>query len=913
MAESPAGTVTFLFTDLVGSTRLWEEHADAMRDALARHDAILRGAVESHGGRVVKSTGDGVHAVFASALEALEACLDAQRALTRERWPEVAGALQVRMGLHAGEAEFRDGDYFGSVLNRAARLTSAAHGGQVLVSDSVEPLVRGALPAGVSLVDLGVHRLRDLTDGRRVFQLVHPELPGKFAPLRSLEGLPGNLPRPVTTFVGRDRELETVGELVRGRPLVTLTGVGGVGKTRLALQVAAEVAPDFPDGVWWCDLAPVGDPAALWDVVAGTLGVPPPAGRPLEERVLEYLAQKRLLLVLDNCEHLLDGVARLVDAVTQQCRGVAVLATSREGLALAGEQLVAVPSLDVPGEEVAVDALARAEAVRLFVERARDARREFALTEHNAPAVAQLCHRLDGIPLAIELAAARVRALSPQELVGRLDQRFRLLTRGSRAGLERHQTLRNTIDWSYELLDATERMVLNRLSVFAGGCDLVAAEAVLSDGGLAATDVTDALGQLVDKSLVVVDADDEVGTRYSLSETIRQYANEHLEASGEAAALRRRHAEHFVAVAEKAGPRLRSRDQLACWAAVAPEIDNFRGALDWAAEAGSADHALRIVAPLAVSGIAIGHAAMAWADTARSIPGAADHEPFPAVLAWAAWGNLMRGDLEPGHQLAAEAQAAQQSLGTRHLWVHMASATAALFGGELDRAHQHADEWVRLARVTGDPYDLANALNTLAGTMLTSSDFDAARVTAEEAIQVARDGGILPALAAGLAILAAILCNLSDEDPERTIEILDEGLEVGLLVGDRLSLTLIDFARSWLAIRRRDWHAALRAALDSADQKRALGDMTAIRGVFGAASMALAGLQAYESSAVLFGAKDPQGTELWLQEVARTEAALVDRLGPDRFSTLQTRGAAMTLTEAVTYLHAEAERVLSDH
>jgi predicted ATPase len=835
--------------------------------------------------------------------------LDAQRALTGERWPEVAGAMQVRMGLHAGEAEFRDGDYYGSVLNRAARLTSVAHGGQVLVSESVEPLVRGELPGEVALVDLGVHRLRDFSDGLRVFQLVHPDLPGEFAPLRSLEGLPGNLPRPVTTFVGRDRELETVGGLVRGRPLVTLTGVGGVGKTRLALQVAAEVAPDFPDGVWWCDLAPVGDSGALWDVVASALGVPPATGRPLEERVLEYLAEKRLLVVLDNCEHLLDGVARLVDAVTQRCRGAAVLATSREGLALAGEQLVAVPSLNLPGEEVAVDALARADAVRLFVERARDARREFALTEHNAPAVAQLCRRLDGIPLAIELAAARVRALSPQELVGRLDQRFRLLTRGSRAGLERHQTLRNTIDWSYELLEPIERVALKRLSVFAGGCDLVAAEAVLSDGGLGAEHVADVLGQLVDKSLVIVEADDEVGTRYVLLETIRQYAQEHLEASGDAAALRRRHAAHFVTVAEEAGPRLRSRDQLAYSAKAAREVDNFRAALDWAAEAGSADHALRIVAPLAVSGIAIGYAAMAWADTARSIRGARDLELFPAVLAWAAWGKAMQGDTERGRQLAAEAQAAQQRLGTRHLWVHMASATAALFTGDLDRARGHAEEWVRLARATCDPYELANALTMLAGTTFVS-DVDAARVTAEEAVQVARDGGILTALSAGLAFLAVILYNL---DPEQAIEVLQEGLEVGLLVGDRLSLSLFDFIRSFHAIRRRDWHAALRAALDSADQKRALGDMTGIRGVFGAASMALAGLRAYESSAVLFGGKDPQGTELWLQEVARTEAVLVNQLGADRFSTLQARGAGMTLTDAVAYLRAEAERALSYH
>ena len=909
-AALPTGTVTFLFTDLEGSTRLWEQHPEAMQEALARHDELLRGAVESHGGHVVKSTGDGVHAVFASALEALEACLDAQRALARERWPMSTGALAVRMGVHSGEAELRDGDYYGSVLNRAARLTAVAHAGQVLVSDSVEPLVRGGLRGEATLVDLGVHRLRDLADALRVFQLVHPDLPSGFAPLRSLDGCPGNLPRQVTTFVGRDRDLETVSELVRQRPLVTLTGVGGVGKTRLALEVASEVAPDFPDGVWWCELAPVSDPAALWDVVAGTLGVPPPAGRPLDERVLEYLAPKRLLMLLDNCEHLLDGVARLVDPVTQQCPGVAVLATSREGLALVGEQIIAVPSLDLPAGEVAADAFRRADAVRLFVERARDVKREFVLTEYNAPAVAQLCRRLDGIPLAIELAAARVRTLTPQELVDRLDQRFQLLTRGRRAKLERHQTLRSTIDWSYELLNPTERVALDRLSVFAGGCDLVAAAALLCDSGLAAGDITDVLGQLVEKSLVVVDAEDDVGTRYSLLETIRQYANEHLEARGAAAALRCRHAEHFVAVAEKAGPRLRSQDQLACWAAVAPEIDNFRAALDWAVEAGSADHALRVVAPLAVSYIPVGYASMAWADTACAIPGAADHELFPAVLAWAAWGKVMHGDADRGRQLATEAQAAQLRLGTRHLWVHMASATAAFFTGDLDRARDHAEEWVRLARATGDPYELSHALLMLAGTLLPPNNVDAAVGAAEEAVEVARDGGILTALSTGLALLAGWL---SADDPERATDILEEGLEVGRLAGDHQALALADFARSWLAIRRRDWHAALRAVRDSAEQKLALGDMTGIGGVFGAAAMALAGVQAYESSAVLFGAKDPGGTELWLCEVARTEATLIDQLGADRSAALQARGATMTPTDAVTYLRAEAKRVLSDH
>jgi predicted ATPase/class 3 adenylate cyclase len=910
LAELPSGTLTFLFTDLERSTGLWEEHPEEMRTALARHDEILRSAVECHQGHVVKSTGDGVHAVFASAHDALEACLDAQYALAREPWPESTGPLRVRMGVHAGEAELRDGDYYGSSLNRAARLMAVGHGGQVLVSESVEPLVRDALPVEATLVDLGVHRLRDLADAQRVFQLAHPDIAREFAPLRSLDALPGNLPRQVTTFVGRERELEALSKLVCDRPLVTLTGVGGVGKTRLALQVAAEVVPKFPDGAWLCELAPVGDAGALWDVVAATLGVPPPTGRPLADGVLEYLEPKRLLLVLDNCEHLLDGVAGVVDQITQRCPGVAVLATSREGLALVGEQLVAVPSLGLPAEGVGGDALAHADAVRLFVERAQDANRDFVLTEHNAPALAQLCRRLDGIPLAIELAAARVRALTPEDLVERLDQRFRLLTRGSRTALERHQTLRNAIDWSYDLLSETERAALNRLSVFASGCDLAAAESVLTDVDLDVGDVVDALGQLVDKSLVDVDADDAGGTRYSLLETIRQYAQEHLETGGDAATRRHRHADHFVAVAEGAGPGLRGREQLTFAAATAREIDNFRAALDWAIDAGSPDHALRLVAPLAVAGMAIGYAAMVWADAARSIPGVEDHELFPVVVAWSSWGKVMRGEYELGAGLAAEAQAAQQRLGTAHLWVHMASATVAFFTGDLDRAREHAEEWVRHARPTGDAYEIASALVMLASAVQLS-DREAAFAAASEAVEVARGGGILSDLSIGLSLLAGLIV---DDDIDRATVILEEAIQVARLIGDRSALSQIPGMRSWLAIRRREWQAALRGAHDAAEQKLALGDFALIPVAAGEASIALAHLHDLESSAVLYGAKDgaPFYPDNYLQEFAQTEVTLVNGLGADRFSTLRAHGASMPYTDVVTYLRTAAAQVLDD-
>ena len=474
MPLPPTGTVTFLFTDIEGSTKLWEQHPDAMRSAHARHDTLLRSAVQQHHGHIVKTTGDGVHAAFATAPEALAAVLTAQRALRDEPWDPQA-PISVRMGLHTGIAERRDGDYYGSALNRAARLMAAGHGGQTLLSAATQELVRDHLPDEAGLRDLGEHRLKDLGRSEQVFQLQHPSLPADFPPLRSLDNpaLPNNLPQQVTSFIGRETQVAEVKARLNKTRLLTLTGAGGSGKTRLSLQVAADLLTGDGDGVWLVELAALTDPALVPQAVADVLGVKEQVGQPIQRTLVEWLKTKRLLLVLDNCEHLVGACASLAADLLRACPDVHLLASSREALNVAGEQTYRVPSLSLPDPKQAQtgEGLSQFEAVRLFIERAQAVQPSFAVTSGNAPAVAQVCWRLDGIPLALELAAARVRSLSVDEINTRLDQRFRLLTGGSRTALPRQQTLRALIDWSYDLLTEREKALLCRLAVFAGGVD----------------------------------------------------------------------------------------------------------------------------------------------------------------------------------------------------------------------------------------------------------------------------------------------------------------------------------------------------------------------------------------------------------------------------------------------------------
>ena len=460
----PSDTVTLLFTDIEGSTRLWEEDGARMSQALAAHDALARRAVEARHGTVVKMTGDGMHAVFADALDALGATLDLQQALAD---PEATGGvpLRVRCGLHAGVVERRDNDYFGSPVNRAARIMTAAHGGQVLVSQAVVDCIREVVPAPIALRDLGNVRLKDLATPEHVYQLVHPQLRQDFPALRSLEATPNNLPQQATSFIGRSKELTELKGLLAKTRLLTLTGSGGCGKTRLGLQLAAESLEQFPDGAWLVELAPLSDPGLVSPTVASVLGLKEEPGKPITRTLNEYLADKRLLILLDNCEHVLDACATMADAVLRQCAGVEIVSSSREALGIGGEQTYRVPSLSLPDPKTThtPESIVQFEAVQLFVDRALLARSDFRVTAQNASTLASICFRLDGIPLAIELAAARVRSLSVEAIDRNLNERFRLLTGGSRTALPRQQTLRSLIDWSYDLLT-------NRRDCCCGGC-----------------------------------------------------------------------------------------------------------------------------------------------------------------------------------------------------------------------------------------------------------------------------------------------------------------------------------------------------------------------------------------------------------------------------------------------------------
>ena len=580
----PAGTVTFLLTDIEGSTLHWQAAPGPMAAAVARHYELLDEAIAAHGGVRPEEQGEGdsVVAAFSRASDALAAALHAQQLLTLEPWP-TPEPVKVRMAVHTGEAQLRDeANYIGMAIIRTARLRNIAHGGQVLVSSASRDLALDQVGDGLELVDLGEHRLKDLARPERVYQLAHADLPATFEPLRSLDAVPNNLPIRLSTFIGRHAELEALNGLLTGNRLVTVTGSGGAGKTRLALQASAEITDRFPDGVWWVELAPLPTDGDVGAATAAAIGVSDDSTTPIADLIARRLAADTALVVLDNCEHVVGPAADLAAALLAACPGVRILATSRTVLDVDGEVTWRVPPLSLPttAEPVPIDRLGQFDAVRLFVDRARRARPTFALSDDNGPAVADICARLDGIPLAIELAAARTKSLSPERIRDGLDDSLRLLTGGTRAALPRQQTLEASISWSVALLAERERMLLRRLSAFAGGFDLTSAEQVCAGDGLDELEVLDGLERLLDHSLIVA-SDGPGEARFVMLETVRQFGARLLDEAEESSAVRERHARHFSALAMRESPQAETDREIEIVARLDAEGDNLRVALTW--------------------------------------------------------------------------------------------------------------------------------------------------------------------------------------------------------------------------------------------------------------------------------------------------------------------------------------------
>jgi predicted ATPase/class 3 adenylate cyclase len=767
MADLPTGTVTFLFTDIEGSTRLLQELGpDRYHRLQADHAVTIRAAITEGDGTVIRTEGDSFFAAFPSPAGALRAAVEAQRRLA-------GGSIRVRMGLHTGEGRAGGDDYVGIDVNRAARIAAAGHGGQVLLSDATRGLVEHVVPGGVRIRDLGEHHLKDIAHPEHLFDLVIEGLAADFPPPTTLDARPNNLPGRLTSFVGRGKEIDETVRLLSDHRLVTLTGPGGTGKTRLALEVAAELLPSFADGAFFVDLAPLADPGQVCPAICEALGVREEPGGDLIDTLVNRLMRKRLLLVLDNFEHLLEE-ASLVDRVLGRVPEVRVLVTSRTRLGLYGEQEQPVPPLIVPedGSGPDLEALAGIEAVELFVDRAREALPGFALTAENASAVAEICARLDGLPLAIELAASRIKVLSPDAILSRLRHSLDLLAAGARNIPERQRTLRGAIEWSYGLLDESERRLFARMSVFAGGADLEAADAVANPDGDLGADVFDGLASLVDKSLVRQTETGAGEPRFGMLETIREFARDRSDLEWDGDATRRRHADHFLALAEASEPHLTGTDQVTWLDRLDRDHENLQAALRWAIDAGEAERGMRAAASVWRFCHLRGHVAAgrAWLERLLAFP-----VGRTAVRAKAedAAGSLSywQGDLPETERHYREALGIYRELGDRP---GIAQATYNLAFVPLIRGSGFEEggrlllhEAIELYQELGDEDGAAKAKGDMGLVLMLKGDYRAALPLLEEFLSLARERGDTFRLADGLLRVSDAHRGLGDHDRAR--------------------------------------------------------------------------------------------------------------------------------------------------
>ncbi len=875
--------VTFLFTDVEGSTRRWEADADEMRAALTAHDQVLRNAIETHKGFMFKHTGDGVCAAFASPRSAVDAAVAAQRELE----------LPVRMGIATGEAELRDGDYFGAVLNRAARVMAAGHGGQILLAESTAGLL-----SGVDLVDLGPRRLRDVPMPVGVFQVRAAGQRTEFPPLRALDTSPGNLRPATTSLIGREAEVAGMEAAIKTHRLVTLTGVGGVGKTRLAVEVAAQLADVFPDGVWLFELAAVTDPAAVPDAVAAVLGITQQPGKTVSESVAAALEGRVRLLVFDNCEHVLDAAADLIEAILAHSATVRILATSREGLGVSDEQVWPVRSLDVAA---GIDSA----AVTLFVERAQGIASGLSMADGSeAAAVTEICRRLDGIPLAIELAASRMASMTASEMRDRLDHRFRLLV-GTRRGLERHHTLRHAVAWSYDLLDDTEKAVLDRCSVFAGGFDLQSACAVAGSDDLDEYAVLEVLDALVRKSLLVVDQSAS-RTRFSMLETIRQFAEEQLVASGASAEIWAAHARYFAGreadiMALWDSPRQR---EVYDWFTV--ELANLRTAFRWAAEHGDLDAGAAIAAYAALLGPFLeNYEPIAWAEELIEPARAVEHPRLAALCVGASLCCLV-GRFEEAVHYSEVGQTVIAAAGDKvsyfgEGWL----GSAYLFVGQAPR-------YVELCRAqltrSGDANTMARA--NLVFALAVSGSTDEAMVTANGLIDAAESVGNPWVLA---YTLFACGYAFRGTDPSRTLEALRRGVLIAQDSGNRFFETQLSYWLCGLEAEQGDRMATLDRLAAAIRNNHESGNIGMLHNPVAILAAVLDRLGRYESAATMagFATVNPMATTT-LPELGTAITHLREVLGDQTYETLARKGETMTIASIATYAYDQIDQARTE-
>jgi predicted ATPase len=874
--------VTFLFTDVEGSTRRWEADANQMRAALAAHDQVLRKAIEAHVGLLFKHTGDGVCAAFASPRSAVEAAVAAQREL----------GLPVRMGIATGEAELRDGDYFGAVLNRAARVMAAGHGGQILVAESTAGLL-----GGVDLVNLGPRRLRDVPIPVGVFQVKAPELRAEFPPLRALDATSGNLRPATTSLIGRESEVANIEAAVKTHRFVTLTGVGGVGKTRLALEVAARLADEFPDGAWFFELAAVTDPAAVPDAVAAVLGIAQQPGKTVSESVAAALEGRVRLLVIDNCEHVLDAAADLIEAILGHSATVRILATSREGLGVPDERVWPVRSLKTAGVDSA--------AVSLFVERAQGTLPGFSMVDGDeVAAVTEICQRLDGIPLAIELAASRMASMTAGEVRDRLDHRFRLLV-GSRRGLERHHTLRHAVAWSYDLLADAEKAVLQGCSVFAGGFDLQSACAIAGSDNRDEYAILEVLGALVRKSLLI--ADGSAGrTRYSMLETIRQFAEEQLVTSGAAADIRTAHSRYFAGreadiMATWDGPRQR---EAYAWLTV--ELANLRAAFRWAADHGDLDAGAATAAYSALLGPFLeNYEPITWAEELIEPLRGVDHPRLAAVCVGASLCVLVgRFDeavhySEVGQTVIAAASDKVSYFG--EAWL----GSAYLFVGQPERYVELCR--AQLTRSGGtNVFARANLVFALAASGSTGD----AMATANGLIDAAEAIGnpwvhAYALFAFGYAV--------RESDPGRALETLRRGVRIAQDSGNRFFEKQFSYWLSALEIEHGHPVKALNYLAEAIRNNHESGNIGMLHSPLALLAVALDRFGRYEPAATLagFATGNPMAS-VTLPEFGTAITHLREVLGDHTYESLAGKGETVTIAAMVTYAYDQIDQARTE-